>query len=276
METADVVRVFVQAPSEALRPFVKRFLVVEFPSGHKDSHLPDTGVVAGFRYKGDLALDGGIKAPQAAITGLWDTRRAHDHGRDSAVVLAAFTAIGASAFMRHPLDELFNATVAMDGLLGRPNELNQVQEQLAEAGQNRSRIQIVENFLIGHKPDTRPDPLVSAAVSWIEETQAMTRIEELARRVGLSQSALERRFRRIVGASPKKFASIVRLRHVLGLSAKGGDFTSIAHAAGYYDQSHFIKDFKRFSGLSPESFFRRDDGVSYNAEFLQGASPSRW
>lgn len=60
-----------------------------------------------------------------------------------------------------------------------------------------------------------------------------------------------------MGASPKKFASIFRLRHVLHLRAKGADFTSIAHDAGYCDQSHFIKDFKRFTGLAPESFFQR-------------------
>src|SRR6266542_1706273 len=217
METADVVKVYVQAPCEALRPFVKRFQVIEFSSAHKDSHLPDTGPVAAFHYKGDLELDGGIKAPQAAITGLWDTRRSHDHGRDSAVVLAAFTVTGAADKVR--------------------------------------RVQLIEDFLIARAPNTRPDPLVSAAVSWIEETRAMARIEELARRVGLSQSALERRFRRVVGASPKKFASIVRLRHVLHLRSMGADFFSIAHAAGYYDQSHFIKDFKRFSGFAPESFF---------------------
>jgi AraC-like DNA-binding protein len=256
METADVVKVFVQAPCEALRPFVKRFLVVEFPYSYKDSHLPDTGLVAAFRYKGDLALDGGTKAPQAAITGLWDTRRSHDHGKDSAVVLAAFTATGAAAFLRQPSDEFFNATVAMDGLLGSPTDVNRVHEQLAEARRHAHRIQLVENFLIARASNARPDPFVSAAVSWIEESRAMARIEELARRVGLSQSALERRFRRVVGASPKRFASIVRLRHVLHLRAKGADFTSIAHEAGYYDQSHFIKDFRRFSGLAPESFFR--------------------
>jgi len=257
MESPDATKVYAQSPCEALRPFVKRFLVVDFPYAHKDSHLPDTGLVAAFRYKGDLALDGGNKAPQAAVTGLWDTRRSHDHGRDSAVVLAAFTATGAAAFLRHPLDEFFNATVAMDGILGVPTDLNRVNEQLAESRRHAHRIQLIENFLIARARNTRPDPFVSAVVSWIEETRAMARIEELARRVGLSQSALERRFRRVVGASPKKFASIVRLRHVLHLRSKGADFTSIAHAAGYYDQSHFIKDFKRLSGLAPESFFQR-------------------
>jgi hypothetical protein len=48
MENADLIKVFVQAPCQALRPFVKRFLVVEFPTAQEDLHLPDTGLVTGF------------------------------------------------------------------------------------------------------------------------------------------------------------------------------------------------------------------------------------
>ena len=105
--------------------------------------------------------------------------------------------------------------------------------------------------------NARPDDFVSAAVSRIEDARGVVRIDRLARWVGLSQSALERRFRRVTGTSPKKFASIVRLRHVVHLRAKGADFTSIAIAAGYCDQSHFIKDFKQITGFAPESFFQR-------------------
>jgi transcriptional regulator GlxA family with amidase domain len=86
------------------------------------------------------------------------------------------------------------------------------------------------------------------------------RIEQLVRYIGLSQSALERRFRRIVGASPKKFASLVRVKTIQRLHAAGVDFTSIAHAAGYFDQSHFIHDFKRMTGLAPESYFAHAAG----------------
>jgi AraC-like DNA-binding protein len=95
-------------------------------------------------------------------------------------------------------------------------------------------------------------------VSKIEEAHGVMRIDDLARWVGLSQSALERRFRRVAGTSPKKFASIVRTRHALRLRATGSDFTSIAATTGYFDQSHFINDFKRITGLAPQSFFGRE------------------
>jgi AraC-like DNA-binding protein len=144
----------------------------------------------------------------------------------------------------------------LDDILGSSTELNRIHEQLAEARNHARRIHVVEDFLVARVGNAQPDTFVSAAVSKIEELQGVVRVEELARCVGLSQSALERRFRKVAGASPKKFASIVRLRHVVRLRATGANFTSIAFAAGYCDQSHFINDFKQITGVAPKSFFQ--------------------
>jgi len=257
MPATDDAQVLVQTPCEALRPFVKRFLVVESTVAHRDTHLPDTGLVAAFGFRGDCRLNGGAQAPRAAITGLWDSVRTHAHSRDHAVVIVAFTATGAAALLRPPLEEFANATTDLDAVLDRPARLDRLHEQLAEAANHAQRIRLVEELLLAHVGKARPDPLVAAAVALIERTQAMMRIEELARRIGLSQSALERRFRRLVGASPRRFASLVRLQKVVRLREAGADLTTIAHAAGYCDQPHFIKDFKRFTGLAPSSFFAR-------------------
>jgi AraC-like DNA-binding protein len=257
MKNSDLVKVFIQTPCQALRPFVKRFLVVEFSSAHKDSHVPDSGLVAAFCFKGHCILYGETKAPQTALTGLWDRARNHEHSANSGVVLTVFTPTGAAALLRGPMDEFLNSTVGLDDILDRSTGLSRVHEQVAEAPNHARRIEAVENFLVARAANARTDDFVSAAVSKIEEAQGMVRIDHLARRVCLSQSALERRFRRAVGTSPKKFASIVRLRRVLRLRTTGADFTSIASATGYCDQSHFIKDFKQLTGFAPESFFQR-------------------
>jgi len=251
----DDTRVLVQTPCEALRPFVKRLLVVESTTAHSDTHLPDTGLVAAFRFRGACQLDGGGEAPHAAITGLWDTVRTHVHSRDHAVVIAAFTPTGASALLRQPLEDFGNSTVDLEAVLGRRGGLDRLQDQLEGAASHAERIRRVEDLLLAKAGETRPDPLVGAAVDMIERTQARMRIEELTRRIGLSQSALERRFRRLVGASPRKFASLVRLQNVVRLRETGADLTTVAHAAGYSDQSHFINDFKRFAGIAPGAFF---------------------
>lgn len=257
MPATDDTRILVQTPCEALRPFVRRFLVIESTAARRDVHLPDTGFVAAFCFRGDCRLNGDARAPRAAITGLWDSVRTHAHSRDHAVVIAAFTATGAAALLRQPLEEFANATTDLDAVLGRPAGLDRLHEQLAVAASHARRIRLVEDLLLAQAGDARPDALADAAVAMIERTQARMRIEELTRRIGLSQSALERRFRRLVGASPRKFASLVRLRNVVRLREEGADLTTIAHAAGYSDQPHFNKDFKRFTGLAPGAYFAR-------------------
>ena len=139
---------------------------------------------------------------------------------------------------------------------------------LKRAGSQIADVTDAEIWVMDRQTEYWPDTLISAAVAMINEAQGAMRIEDLTLRVGLSQSALERRFRKVVGASPKQFASTVRLHRVLDLGEDGTDFTSIAHAAGYYDQSHFIKDFKRFTGLPPTKFEKQinDFGASYYRE----------
>jgi len=257
MPAIDDIHVLVQSPCEALRPFVKRFLVVESTAAHRDVHLPDTGLVAAFRFRGECRLNGDAEAPRAAITGLWDTVRMHAHSGDHAVVIVTFTPTGAAALLRQPLEEFANATVDLDAVVRLRAGLDRLYDQLAGAASHAERVRLVEDLLLAQAGGARPDPLVTAAVALIERTQATIRVEALTRRIGLSQSALERRFRRLVGASPRRFASLVRLQNVVRLRETGADLTTIAHAAGYSDQSHFNKDFKRFTGLAPGSFFTR-------------------
>jgi methylphosphotriester-DNA--protein-cysteine methyltransferase len=65
---------------------------------------------------------------------------------------------------------------------------------------------------------------------------------------------LERRFKAIVGTTPKKFASIVRFNTVLRDLDSAKSLTDICYEHGFFDQAHFIKDFRHYTGDTPESF----------------------
>lgn len=69
-----------QRPRGALRPFIDRFLVVEFPSAYRDSHLPDRRPVAAFSLRGRVRINGEQWAPAASFTALRERLRAHDSG----------------------------------------------------------------------------------------------------------------------------------------------------------------------------------------------------
>lgn len=254
-ETHGAARLYQQAPRPVLRPFIRRFLVVEFSEHHHDTHLPDTGAVAAFSFQGGVRGDAGARLPASAFTGLRETLRAHQHARGHAVLLARFTPVGAAAFLRPPQEEFANSTADLAGVLARPAELDGLHLHLAAAPSHEWRVRLLEDFLLARIRAPAPDPLVAAAVAWLERSGG--RIEELARHMGLSQSALERRFRRVVGLSPKKFASLLRLGRAVRLRAGGADLTAVAHGAGYFDQSHFIHDFRRVTGSAPEAYFSR-------------------
>jgi AraC-like DNA-binding protein len=253
----STVSVFEQSPASALLPFVKRIMLVEFPSLYHDSHLPDIRPVAAFSLRGGCRIDGSVSAPPAAFTGLYGTLRTHEHYQDHTVLIVTFTPVGAAAFLRPSLEEFTGTTHDLAAILDHPETLDRLHEQLAESQSHGQCVGLIEHFLASQIRVFEPDPLVAAAVAWLEQGTGNRRIDELTRYIGLSQSALERRFRRVIGVSPKKFASLMRLQQAVRLRKAGANFAIAAQTAGYFDQSHFIKEFRRATGSPPEVFFRQ-------------------
>lgn len=243
-------------PPPALRPYVRRFALVRFAAAHADAHLPGTGLVAAFRVRGECRLEGIGAAPAAAVTGLHDRLRRHAHGAGNAMALASFTPLGAAALLGGPLHEIANTSVAMEDLLGGLPALRALQDRLVHARDAAQTFEALQDFFLRRlDPAREADPLVAAAVDWIERAPPGARVTALVRHIGLSQSALERRFRHAVGASPKRYAALVRLERVLALGRARQPLAAVAQAAGYFDQSHFIRDFKRLTGRTPQAYF---------------------
>ena len=137
--------------------------------------------------------------------------------------------------------------------------------QLNVAIADTDRLKVIENFLIHRLSSRGNDELITLAVDLIKKHAGNIKIAVLAEKLKISQSRLEKRFRRIVGASPKKFASIVRLRNVIKVAPNENNMTRLGLEAGFFDQSHFIKDFKSFTGLTPEQYLKENK----SADFLQ-------
>ena len=92
---------------------------------------------------------------------------------------------------------------------------------------DKQRIKITEQFLISQLKDIQSDKLIIEAVKLIYQSQGTIRIKELNEKLFISQSPFEKRFRKIVGISPKKFASIIRFNTVLDNLNKNKSLTEI-------------------------------------------------
>ncbi len=101
-------------------------------------------------------------------------------------------------------------------------------------------------------------PQVEAIVRDIATARGNVSVSELARRHGLSTRAMRREFLEVVGIPPKHYAKIVQMNAVVGALQADDPQTlsSLAMEHGYFDQSHFIRDFKRLVGSSPSAFLR--------------------
>ncbi|MCI0573186.1 MAG: helix-turn-helix domain-containing protein [Myxococcaceae bacterium] len=246
------------APSARLAPFVRAFMVVEVRDETWRVRLPEPGLVLGVRYRGSasvLAGDASARLPDLTLTGLAGTARRMRTAAGGGVVLAMFHPAGATQFFAEPLHELFDATVALDQLVQR-GDVDRVASQVADAADHAERVAALEAFLVARMRPQQPDRLVATAVGAIHEARGGIRIGALAKALAISQDPLEKRFRRVVGASPKQFASLLRLRYVVDAYRPGASLTRLALDAGYFDQSHFIREFRAVTGEAPGRFLR--------------------
>jgi AraC-like DNA-binding protein len=245
-------------PTGALRPFIHSYVVSESHGAHTYKVLPETCVVIGFQYKGKLSYFDGDKEvglSASGVTGLRDSFRVFKNSPRIGSVLIKFKDGGAASFFEQPIDELFHSSTSLDQFKSQ-SALAIVEEQLCEATTDHEKIAVIESFFIDQMRDAPTDKLVLNAIVRIHGRNGSLRMQELMSDLSISQSPLEKRFRKVVGTSPKKFASIVRLKHAIRIFSPTTSLTQLAYDTGFYDQAHFIKAFAKFSGQTPESFFR--------------------
>lgn len=244
-------------PSGHLKPHIKHYLILSSEQVLENRLLPDTSLVMVFRLKGAVSALGENSTnqlPATVVTGLRNGPGRVLYAPHSATLLVIFRAAGAAAFFQEPLHHLYGLTIAAAELLP-PTAIRQIEDWLAETHDDRQRIALVELFLRQHLCQKTPDALIQKAAQRIQTAGGNIRIKTLAGDLYLNQDTFEKRFRSLMGSSPKQFASIVRLRHLIRSYPQARSLTEAAHAAGYFDQAHFIKDFRVFTGQSPRDFF---------------------
>lgn len=245
-------------PTDRLKPYIKYLAISENSDEHTYKVFPSTGIVIGFQYKGQLAAlqdNTKITLNKAGITGLSDSFKIFKNSTNIGTILVFFSETGITHFSNNPANELFNQSISLDNLFDK-DLVTQTEEKLSNAKTDNERIKIVELFLLAELKEREKDKLIVEAVKLIYESKGAIRIKELNEKLFISQSPFEKRFRKIVGTSPKKFSSIVRFNAVLNNLGNIKSLTELCYEHNFFDQAHFIKDFKQYTGDTPKNFKR--------------------
>jgi AraC-like DNA-binding protein len=177
-----------------------------------------------------------------------------------------FNSGGAFPFLNLPLGELHGADVTLAEVWGEQTAGDLIC-RLHESQTIGMKFQILEQFLMRVLANPLSHhPAVSFAMKEFQKDPGLMSSASMAERVGFSQRHFIQIFRDEVGITPKLFCRVERFQQVIRKVAlqTSVDWTDVALSCGYFDQSHFNHDFRKFSGLSPTEYLElRTDHLSH-------------
>lgn len=160
-----------------------------------------------------------------------------------------------------PLEKLVDKEVPIAELFGQMTA-STLEQQIILATDTQQRIEIIEAFLLKRLNDKATiSNIVKLAVDTLLKTNGSTTINVISEANAAKRRQIERHFKKQVGISPKQLSKVIRLQATLQmmLSQKPSTLTEIAYDNEYFDQNHFIKDFKEFVGITPKEFLGNEN-----------------
>lgn len=262
------------APPPDLRPFVRFFWVFEL-NGISSAGVPyvyrsmaDGCPELLFHYKGLFrGVSSSVGSSRMTLHAQSSRFARYQIQEDFGIFGAYLYPFATEALLGIPADALSGLEMSLEDLLGRPGRV--LEETLLDCGTQWERYQALSRFLRAAARRRRPagEPIHECVKKVIEQHGAVD-INRLAEEQNLSVRQFQRKFRKAAGYNPKLYARILRFMEVASRNrADFSSLTALAYAHAYYDQSHFIHEFREFSGYTPREFF---SGTPEGREWLTG------
>lgn len=173
----------------------------------------------------------------------------------SKMLVVQFKTLGAFVFLNDPLHYYTNRYIPLDNIFSK--EADETWEQLQEAKSLNEKFLIVENFLYRKLLTTKlPNKKLISTIEILLDNKVNRSISEICKKINISRKHLNHLSKEYAGVSPKTLSSLNRLQSTLKniSSSKTEKLTTLAYEQEYFDQAHFINDFKRLTDLRPNEY----------------------
>jgi AraC-like DNA-binding protein len=250
-------------PHSDLKSVVKCYWTLEIPAekdAQKQRILPDGCIelifILGDDIKRITSEDEFIIQPRAMVLGqITEPFFVEPTGYVNSFAVR-FYPYGFANFVSTPVKNLANKETPITLLFGEKSS-KELEQKIIQATNTEKRIEIIEEFLLDKlKNKTTIDNIVKSAIDALFSTRGSTPIISILKDDLSKRRQLERKFLKQIGISPKQLGKVIRLQTALKMLLKQQpeSLTKIAYESAYYDQAHFIKDFKEFTGTNPREF----------------------
>jgi len=251
------------APSGKLEKFIKCYWFLEddaiSPARLKERVFPDGCIELIFHY-GDLYRkynhnNQAELQPRSFVHGQLKKFMELEATGKTGIFSVRFQPAGLHPFVHSEVNRFTGITVPISEIW--PITGTTLETKIISAESHQERIDIIEQFLLAHFITRNSYDDIAYCVGKIVDHAGNISIDELAGLLHTGTRSLERKFTATVGLSPKLLARIIRFNQTLQrIEARDfSNFTCVAYEGGFYDQAHFIKDFKQLTGLNPKQYF---------------------
>ena len=250
-------------PSKILNTLVKCYWTLESTKedyAQKQTVAPDGCIEMIFHYR-DLYkqyIENGsnIVQPKCFVIGQLTRPLEIEPTGETGIFSVRFHPEGFLPFATIPIKEMENKAVSLEVLFGKDGQ--EIEQKVLNTNLTSERINHIETFLLSRLTDTKTiDRIVKSTIETILTANGQLQIDELTKLINTNRRQLERKFSSAIGLSPKQLSKTIRLQAALKmlLNNEFTSLTALAYEGEYYDQAHFIKDFKEFTGLTPKEFY---------------------
>jgi AraC-like DNA-binding protein len=248
------------APSASLSHIVKHYLVLK---REEDMHLNyrlfsdgNPGLVFHFKYpliQYDSNQTTGIIQPKSFIYGQITHYNDLRSSGELGMLVVVLQPYGIYNLLNMTASEMNNCVISLADLFGR--EAQDLEDHVLNADNLSQIINSVEKFILKKGADVKDmDPVFEESLQLIYKHKGLLSIEELLKKIPVTERQLERKYNKYIGTAPKKFSDIIKFQHLLKLLQHHRPDEKMTHAAydgGYYDQSHLNSYFKKTTGVTP-------------------------
>ena len=262
-------RSHVLTPRDELKPYVRLIWILEGDDftafGPAERILPDGLLEIVFHYRSPFMCSYSGKGYEVlprsvAVSQTRSFIEIHPN-QDFGLISVRFQPWGAFHFIGIPLSEIADQPADIEYLWGP--QVRDLEDRLLEAQCDVARVALVEEFLLRqlhrHQKET-----VAPLVRSVWRHSGRLKIPDLCSELGIGERSLQRRCKAALGTTPKEFVRLSRFLTACNLlrASPARPLAETGQICGYFDQSHFISEFRTFSGLTPRAFVGAS-GVSF-------------
>jgi len=250
-------------PGKDLDTFIKCYWTLESKvqeTPYKQTIVPDACMEMIFHY-GDLYrqyTENGncIIQPKCFVIGQLTRPLEIEPTGKTGIFSVRFHPNGFLPFATIPIKEMRNEAISLGKLFGSDGP--KLEQQMLMASSTDERVKRIDTFFRNRLTKSETfDRIVESTVETILTANGQLTVDALTKQTNISRRQLERKFSSAIGLSPKQLSKTIRLQATLKmlLNKKFTSLTALAYENDYYDQAHFIKDFKELTGFTPKEFY---------------------